>query len=285
MLHKASCTNTNKRLLCTAKKKIIRAGTFEKKVFLPNPNRQKLVIPQPPPKAPSSQIKPGPRINELGIQMLPKALHEQIFRNAKTNLVKPTKAFIEKCRLTLEKHNMVTKDSDYVKDVDFKLPPLEGKNLLEHFEIIAERQSEPYLKIVRALLAHETPAPPGRWLLQEGWTRYGGDGQVTHVAYPDEDGLVFDVEVCVRAGKAPTLATAVGAHAWYGWVSGALIEGVAQPVTGQEYPIDGLIALGEEAKPRVVVGHNVSYDRARVKEQYFLERTGARFVEEQIFAI
>ncbi|KAK9875775.1 hypothetical protein WA026_009568 [Henosepilachna vigintioctopunctata] len=32
-------------------------------------------------------------------------------------------------------------------------------------------------------------------------------------------------------------------------------------------------------KPKVVVGHNVSYDRARIKEQYWLERSGTRFID------
>lgn len=236
---------------------------------------------QPPPKAPSHQIKAGPRVNEFGIQMLPRALHEQIFRNTK-NTARVNKEFIEQCKRTLEKHNMTT--SDYVADVDFKLPALEGENLLEHFKIIAEKQAEPYLKIIGALLAEEIPPAPKHWLMQEGWTRYSRGGDATPVAYPLEDGLVFDIEVCVRAGKSPTLATAVSSEAWYGWVSPSLIEGVAQPVTGQEYPIEGLIPLesatGEcDLKPRVVIGHNVSYDRARIREQYWLERTGARFVD------
>lgn len=32
-------------------------------------------------------------------------------------------------------------------------------------------------------------------------------------------------------------------------------------------------------KPKIIIGHNVSYDRARIKEQYWLNRTGTRFLD------
>lgn len=32
--------------------------------------------------------------------------------------------------------------------------------------------------------------------------------------------------------------------------------------------------VGDINRPRIVVGHNVAYDRAKVKEQYWLEKTG-----------
>lgn len=276
-------------LYCTAKRKILRAGNFEKKIFRPNIEKKKIEIFKPPPKVQTYEIKEGPRINEFGIQMMPKELHRQVFRNTdRENCV--TASLIERCKRTLEKHNMVIKENDYVADVDFKIPPLEGENLQEHFQIIAKAQAEPYLNIITELLK-EIPPAPKQWLMQEGWTRYTPDGEATPVDYPTEEGLVFDVEVCVQAGKAPTLATAVSSEAWYGWVSSSLIDGVAQPVTGQEYPIESLIPLESTPennpfklndhllKPKIVVGHNVAYDRARIKEQYWLERTGTRFVD------
>lgn len=292
MLGKLRSTTIKKhniRLCSTSKRKIFREVNYQKKVYLPNPDRTKITNLKPPPKAPSYELKEGPRINEVGIQMLPKPLYEQVFRNT-TKPTRPNSEFIEQCKRTLEKHNMITKESDYVPDIDFKIPPLEGKNLQEHFKIIAEKQAEPYFKIVNRLL-NDIPPPPNEWLMQEGWTRYTSDGRAVAVDFPTEDGLVFDIEVCVPAGKAPTLATAVSSEAWYGWVSPALIEGVAQPITGQEYPLEAMIPLESTVKdnpfkltehalkPKVIVGHNVSYDRARIKEQYWLERTGTRFVD------
>lgn len=292
MLGKIRYTSIQKHNVCfcsTARPKILRGRSFEKRVFLPNPDKKKIEIAKPPPKPQTFEIKPGPRINEVGIQMIPKSLHEQVFRNTRQTSG-ASWSLIENCKRTLQKYNMVIKESDYVSDIDFKLPPLEGENLQEHFKIIAQAQIEPYLNIINSLLK-QIPPPPKDWLMKEGWTRYTSDGRAEPVPYPLEDGLIFDVEVCVKAGKAPTLATAVSAEAWYGWVSPSLIEGVALPVTGQEYPIESLIPLESTAeddpfklsehllKPKVVIGHNVSYDRARIKEQYWLERTGARFVD------
>lgn len=37
--------------------------------------------------------------------------------------------------------------------------------------------------------------------------------------------------------------------------------------------------LPKDLKERIVIGHNVSYDRARVKEQYFVEGTKLRFLD------
>jgi DNA polymerase gamma 1 len=103
--------------------------------------------------------------------------------------------------------------------------------------------------------------------------------------------LVFDVEVCMAVGKTPTLATAVSSKAWYGWVSQALVDGTSKPVTTHQYPPELLIPFESSStqsdgnldehmkKPKLIVGHNVSYDRARIKEQYWLERTGTRFID------
>lgn len=93
------------------------------------------------------------------------------------------------------------------------------------------------------------------------------------------------------AGKSPTLATAVSDKAWYAWVSPSVIEGSSKPVTSHHYSISSLIPLesspkdhgiqltDHQLKPKIVIGHNVSYDRARIKEQYWLKKTGTRFLD------
>lgn len=93
------------------------------------------------------------------------------------------------------------------------------------------------------------------------------------------------------AGKAPTLATAVSDKAWYAWVSPTVIEGTSKPDTSHHYSISRLIPLestskengirltDHQLKPKVVIGHNVSYDRARIKEQYWIKKTGTRFID------
>lgn len=93
------------------------------------------------------------------------------------------------------------------------------------------------------------------------------------------------------AGKGPTLATAVSNKAWYGWVSQTVIDGTSKPITDHHYSISSLIPTESspkefgtdltqhQQKPKVIIGHNVSFDRARIKEQYWLNKTGTRFID------
>lgn len=226
------------------------------------------------------------RINEMKIQMLSKGLFEQLF-GKEENCNRPTKEQILRAQEELEKHKLFSSGNACVEDINFKLPPLEGGNLQNHFHIIGERQSRPYRVLLEELVAH-LPEAPKEWLLQPGWTKYSTDLSPHSVPFPEEDALVFDVEVCRCAGDAPTVATAVSPHAWYAWVSDAVISGSSGTV-GRHYTTKDLIPLESGpmqrgighgiTKPRVVVGHNVSYDRARIKEQYWLEGTGMRFVD------
>ncbi|XP_015593399.1 DNA polymerase subunit gamma-1, mitochondrial [Cephus cinctus] len=136
----------------------------------------------------------------------------------------------------------------------------------------------------------DVPEMPKEWLLQEGWTRYTKD-KVESVDYPLEEGIVFDVEVCMSEGSLPTLATAVSSKAWYGWVSKSLIDGPGIPVQSLGHTTEMLIPIessneqngqklnNHQKKPKIVVGHNVSFDRTRIKEQYWLNCTGTRFID------
>ncbi|GJQ84533.1 tam [Trypoxylus dichotomus] len=222
----------------------------------------------------------------MNIQMLSHPIYNQVFQNYNVN--SHNIDVINKYKQGLEKHGII-KESDLVEDVDFIIPPLEGKNLEEHFKNIGENQCKPYKEIIDHLLLN-IPPKPENWLMQPGWTRYAPNEEPQKVDYPLENGVVFDVEVCLNAGQTPTLATAVTSVAWYGWIAQSLIDGVSKPVTSQQYLEDSFIPF-ESAKeqcfklkehqkmPKVIVGHNVSYDRLRIKEQYWLNRTGTRFLD------
>ncbi|CAG9861793.1 unnamed protein product [Phyllotreta striolata] len=258
-----------------------------KKVFLPNPNKRSKNTKAKPP-VPSSVKTIGPRTNHFNIQMLSKAIYEQVFIEGHETTGNP--AILEQCKRELSKHNMNSSEKDFQRDVDYELPPLKGKNIVEHFQIIGEEQVKPYRSLVLNLLEHEPP-PPTYWLMQPGWTRYAPGSQPEIVPYPREEALVFDVEVCMKAGKAPTLATAVSSEAWYSWVSPSVLEGICKPVTTHQYSLSSLIPLESndketgiklseyQRKPKVIIGHNVSYDRSKIKEQYWLNRTGTRFID------
>ncbi|XP_074037535.1 DNA polymerase gamma, catalytic subunit tam isoform X1 [Leptinotarsa decemlineata] len=261
---------------------------FQRKVFLPNPEKKNCEIPKRKPSAPCVEKSYSKRVNKLNIQMLSKAIYEQVFIEGYKET--GNSGILEQCLKELEKHGIRGQDSEIQQDVDFKIPPLKGQNIEEHFEIIGEEQVKPYRDLLLHLLEFIPPRPKS-WVMLPGWTRYVPECEPQQVPHPLEEAFIFDVEVCVKAGKSPTLATAVSGKAWYSWVSPSVIEGASKPVTSHQYPITSLIPLESDPeddgieltehqkKPKVVIGHNVSYDRARIKEQYWINKTGTRFVD------
>lgn len=228
------------------------------------------------------------RTNEINMQMLPKSLYKQIFKNCSKQEKIPEEE-IEAIKNNLRSYGINTEDASRLPDVNIKIPPLEGDNIQEHFYNIANKQIEPYIKLIKNIMK-DIPPMPNQWLLNEGWTRYSVDG-VQKVDHPLEDAIIFDVEVCMKEGPLPTLATAVTNEAWYGWVSKSLIDGSSRNFEGKQFIIDELIPMestssenGEKLtsfhkKPKLIVGHNVSYDRSKIKEQYWLKHTGLRFID------
>uniref|UniRef100_A0A670K2H7 DNA polymerase subunit gamma-1 n=1 Tax=Podarcis muralis TaxID=64176 RepID=A0A670K2H7_PODMU len=159
----------------------------------------------------SGSVPKQQRINPLGIQMLSKHLHEQIFRGAQ---IEYSEEDIQKSVAHLQKHDLWGKETTTLPDVELQLPQLYGANIDEHFRILAQKQSLPYLEAAKELLQFGIPPVPLEWAWKSGWTRYGPSGEKTAVDFPDERALVFDVEVCMNAGQCPTLAVAVSSNAW-----------------------------------------------------------------------
>lgn len=108
----------------------------------------------------------------------------------------------------------------------------------------------------------------------------------------------FDVEVCVPDGHAPVLATAltpkvstvdrlkiekikqlndIFIKAWYSWCSYCLVDPDLKP-NGELTP-DCLIPirLPDILDDRLVIGHNISYDRARSLEEYDIQQNRTKF--------
>ncbi|KAM8715192.1 hypothetical protein ACLKA7_002267 [Drosophila subpalustris] len=204
----------------------------------------------------------------------------------------PDSAAAKVCNAELKRHGIDVESTLRMPDISLKLPPLRGANIEEHFHAIAKEQVQPYEALLRPLVAcHELPMKPKRWSFYAGWTAYDPeDGSATPVPLPMEKGIVFDVEVCVREGSAPVLATAVSTKRWYCWVSPKLTKHrldvpPVEPIDVDQnerlhHTLDELIPLGQGAGEKgLVVGHNVSYDRARLREQYLIEDTGTRFLD------
>ena len=72
------------------------------------------------------------------------------------------------------------------------------------------------------------------------------------------------------------MATALSSKAWYSWCSPYLIDVSKKPKDKNCLEKDDMINIGH---PLLVVGHNVSYDRARIAEQYDLELPRTRFLD------
>ncbi|KAI8083387.1 DNA polymerase family A-domain-containing protein [Gilbertella persicaria] len=131
-------------------------------------------------------------------------------------------------------------------------------------------QSSPYLEQCQYLANMELPPMPTQWRKASGWTQYH-EGKATPVDFPLEQTFVFDVEVLMSEGKYPTMAVVASDKAWYSWASPYLL--------GETENKEQLIPFGNTNQPRLVVGHNVGYDRARIAEEYSTEPSHMRFVD------
>lgn len=222
------------------------------------------------------------RKNALNIQMLSANLYDQLFNEPRLlddNVLRMALNELSKFDLPSTLHK--------VPDVELQLPPIEG-NIIDHFYKIGKMQSEPYSLLMDAFLKHTIPDIPKEWVFREGWTRYGKE--IEPCDYPKEKVMIFDIEVCCREGDLPTLATAVTSEAWYSWVSKDLINCNTRSGRYLGYSCKDLIPLETSVKskeksnewtntPKLCVGHHVAFDRARVMEQYWMNRTALRFID------
>ncbi|KAG4301278.1 hypothetical protein PCK1_002588 [Pneumocystis canis] len=206
------------------------------------------------------------RFNELGIQHISSNLHSQLFPHG---LQPPNNELIELSRKHLTEHNLLGKNTEPTEDIELDLPPLQGKNLEEHFYRIAMEVSEPYLSYSKQFASITLPNKPHSWIMRPGWTQYNSDGTTKPIEYPSEKSMVFDVEVLYKNNPFAVIACAATENAWYGWLSPWLIEEVSHRQ---------LIPIGDIGK-RIIVGHNIGYDRIRIKEEYSIKKKENAFID------
>jgi len=210
--------------------------------------------------------------------MLSRQLHAQIFKHAA--FPPPQPAFVQIARDHLHMHGLDPKQGSVLPDTGFTLPPLQGADIDEHFYRIGHRCAQPWLSFAKQLAHDVLPPKPDYFDVQSGWTKYyylpDGSSYSEHVAYPEHNGqpeqmFVFDVETMPPYHPYAVLACAASKHAWYCWISPWLL--------GETEEMQHLIPFGDPELPRVVVGHNVSYDRQRIREEYSLGGTQTRFMD------
>ncbi|RPD69572.1 gamma DNA-directed DNA polymerase [Lentinus tigrinus ALCF2SS1-7] len=216
--------------------------------------------------------------NEVGVQLLSRKLHEQIFCNV--SFPPPPQSYVRIAQSHLKEHGLDPAQGSVLPDTSFTLPPLQGRTLDEHFYRLGSSAAQPWLTLAQDLATAQLPPKPDDWHLQAGWTRYSfmpdGSSYSEHVEFPEFDGkpeqmLVFDVETMPEYHEYAVMACAVSKNAWYSWISPWLLGETDDP--------RHLVPLGDPTVPRLVVGHNVSYDRKRILEEYNIHGTQTRFMD------
>ncbi|KIJ34304.1 hypothetical protein M422DRAFT_213228 [Sphaerobolus stellatus SS14] len=209
--------------------------------------------------------------NEVGVQLLSRDLHSQVFKNV--FFPPPEEKYIRISKSHLAKHKLDPALSSVHPEISFTLPPLQGDTIDAHFHAIGAKIAQPYLSLSKEMASITLPPQPDSWVIESGWTKYWTDEDGVHesVEAPDEDMLVFDVETLPNYSPFAVMACAASPTAWYTWISPWLLGEMDDPAQ--------LVPIGNPSKARIVIGHNVAYDRCRTLEEYRLERPGTRWLD------
>ncbi|KAM0722404.1 hypothetical protein Q7P37_001845 [Cladosporium fusiforme] len=227
---------------------------------------------QPETSSRTLHIPSKARHNEIGVQQVSANVYSQLFPPSPHR--KPFEADPELVALSkdhLTRHELLGKTSDNSEPIGFELPSLQGTSLDEHFYRLGMESAEPYLSLAKKYARASPPQRPRKWQQRSGWTKYHEDGSWEAVDTPDAEVLTFDTEVMWHETNFPAMACAVSATHWYAWLSPCLL--------GESQNDRHLIPLGDTEKPRIIVGHNIGYDRARISEEYDMAQSKNYFMD------
>lgn len=183
----------------------------------------------------------------------------------------PPEELVKLSKDHLQRHDLLGKNTDDSGPIAFDLPQLQGRTLDEHFYKLGSDCAEPYLSNAKQFARASVPPKPRKWVRRSGWTKYYPDGRSEPVDVPNETMLCFDTEVMWKESPFAVMACASSPTAWYAWLSPWLL--------GESKNDRQLIPLGDPTKDRVIVGHNVGYDRARVLEEYDIKQSRNAFID------
>lgn len=141
----------------------------------------------------------------------------------------------------------------------------------EHFYKLGKDASEPFYSYALDYARTDLPRAPRSWAKQSGWTKYHEDGTHEAVDAPQEEMLTFDTEVMWKESSFAVMACAASKTSWYAWLSPWLM--------GESESDRHLIPLGNPDQARIVIGHNIGYDRARVAEEYDVKQSRNFFLD------
>ncbi|GAO14111.1 hypothetical protein UVI_02037990 [Ustilaginoidea virens] len=208
------------------------------------------------------------RFNEIGVQQVSTHVFNQVFRDA---YKPPHEELVRLSKDHLRRHDLLGKNTDTSKPIAFELPCLQGRTLDEHFYKLGSDCAEPHLAFAKQFARANVPPKPRKWVRQSGWTKYYPDGRSEPIDVPQERMLCFDTEVMWKESSYAVMACASSPTAWYAWISPWLLK--------ESRNKRQLVPLGDPAEDRVIVGHNVGYDRARVLEEYDIKQSRNAFLD------
>src|SRR2546423_1401474 len=208
------------------------------------------------------------RYNDIGVQQVSDYVHPQIFPGRSSA---PPAELVQLSKDHLKRHELLGKIQEDSNPIGFDLPVVQGQTLDEHFHRLGLDASEPYLQYAKKFANSSIPERPRQWIRRSGWTKYHIDGSSEAIEAPQESMLSFDVEVLYKESSFAVMACAASPTAWYAWLSPWLL--------GETENDRQLIPLGNPDVPRIVVGHNIGYDRARVKEEYSIKQSRNFFMD------
>ena len=195
-------------------------------------------------------------------------MYPQLFSKQRSS---PSSELIKLSKEHLTKHDLLGKNHDTSSPVGFDLPKLQGSTLDEHFFKLGMDAAEPYLSIAKKYALANAPPKPRKWVRRSGWTKYSEDGTVEGVNSLPDEALTFDVETMYKETQFACMACAVSSTAWYAWISPWLLGETESP--------RHLIPIGDKSTHRILVGHNIGYDRARILEEYDLQQSKSMFLD------
>jgi DNA polymerase gamma 1 len=195
-------------------------------------------------------------------------VYSQIFPD---NTPPPSQELVNLSKDHLQRHELLGKNTDNTEPISFDLPQLQGSTLDEHFYKLGIDAAEPYLTKAKQFTRSNAPPKPRKWVHRSGWTKYYPDGRTAPVDAPNEEMLCFDTEVMWKESSFAVMACAVSPTNWYAWLSPWLL--------GESENDRHLIPLGDPTQPRIIVGHNIGYDRARIAEEYDIQQSKNNFLD------
>ncbi|WFD27739.1 DNA-directed DNA polymerase [Malassezia nana] len=260
-----------------------------------------------------------PPCNPVGVQLLERSLHRQLFPPSDGSALPTDPVALDVCKEHLQKHGLEPSQASRPTPTAFQLPPLQGKDLGEHFWTIGRRAVQPWLDYAEHFSQLHMPPPPAEseeglvgwtpesWLAldeslradvpvrtppfsrQPGWSKYafvrGADGTVAGLAdsvsvpYPDVNDSSLVFDVEVMVKESPYPVMAA-AVGEHAWYTW-ISPWLAQD--GENYASkQHLIPLGPRdgtAPPRLVICHNAGFDRASVLDEYTLQCTSIRWLD------